>query len=268
MMKFENAPLIELIVELRWGAPSVTFPQAILGQPSSHANVTTHADDLVIAFGQHIAEAGYVMSEKLFPPGMPIVAFQTSHRFRKPISEAAGTSLFGIGAGVFSVNITPPYKSWSEFRPIVEIGINALLKSRIGDSAQQPFVTVSLRYVNAFGSDLMGEKSASDFLQMLGFGVTLPSVLDEMIDSSKPFKPMLLLNLPLTHQRNMNVNVGHAFVNGQESVLMDNVVASSMPVAPELSTVMTELDNARALIHKFFVESTRPISHLLQPSEE
>ncbi|MFM0543988.1 TIGR04255 family protein [Paraburkholderia strydomiana] len=260
-MKFKNAPLIELIAELRWGAPTVVFPS-----PSSqtHANLSTEVDSLANNFARLVGSAGYTLAERLIPFGAPQMPFQPTHRFRRA-DTAQGMSLFSLGAGLFSANITPPYQTWEAFRPVVALGVDALLKSRTGDAVNQAFATVSLRYVNAFHANLTGGQSAVEFMEMLGIRLSLPSALEGRIDQSRKTKPMLLLSVPIDGNRTMNLNVGDATVNGQEAVLMDNMVSSRELVAPTVESVMTEFDAARAVIHDVFVQSTRPIADLLQP---
>ncbi|QDQ85801.1 TIGR04255 family protein [Paraburkholderia megapolitana] len=268
-MKFENAPLIELVAELRWGAPAVVPLSAIASPPfaTAHANLNTELDTFVDQFGRNIAGAGYVLTERLLPLGVSYIPFQPSHRFRRA-DASEGTSLFSLGVGIFSANITPPYKTWESFRPIVKLGVEALLKSRSEDATKLPFVTVSLRYLNAFHSNLTRGQSAMEFMETLGIRFSLPESLQARVDKSRAIKPMLLLSVPISGNRVMNMNVGDAVLNGQSAVLMDNVVASKEPVDPTVDAVMAEFDAAREVIHDVFVQSTKPIVDLLAPTKD
>ncbi|CAJ4059753.1 Uncharacterised protein [Burkholderia pseudomallei] len=266
-MKFENAPLIELVAELRWGTPSVVPVHPVPGVPLAHAHLLSEHDTMANSFGRIVASAGYTLTERVFQGGGIQVPFQATHRFRRS-DITPGASLFSLGVGLFSANITPPYKTWESFRPVVELGVDALLKSRIGDAVKQPFAVASLRYVNAFHSNLTQGKGASEFLEMLGFRISLPPSVNAKMDKSRPIKPMLLLSIPLAENRVMHISTGDATVNGQEAVLMDNVVTSRDVVAPTVEAVMAEFDSARMIIHDVFVNSTKPIEDLLSPIEE
>ena len=123
--RYRNPPLREVIAELRWGLP---FPAAqqqpqpvlVIAAPGAH-------EEFFMRFGMQAGLLGYERAERLVPAGFPSMPQQVIYRFRKKPPEE-GTSLYQIGTGIFSINITPPYDSWQEFRPVVENGVRILLE--------------------------------------------------------------------------------------------------------------------------------------------
>jgi len=115
--RFKNPPLVELIAELRWGtAGIVAGPQ---GAPQLVMATGSQYEEFFMRFGSKIAALGYERIERIIPPGFPAPPFQATYRFRKKEPEQ-GTTLYQVGGGVFSANITPPTspgnssgRSWS-----------------------------------------------------------------------------------------------------------------------------------------------------------
>src|SRR5215471_16972408 len=158
--RYRNPPLVELIGELRWGSSGSSFPLP----PGSH-------EEFFMRFGSRAGAVGYERVERLVPPGFPAPPFQAVYRFRKKAPET-GTTLYQVGAGVFTANITPPYESWQEFRPVVEEGVDILLETRNPSEKDTPFTSASLRYIDAFGYQLTEGRSTAAFLRdVLGFAV-------------------------------------------------------------------------------------------------
>ena len=175
---FQNAPLVEIIAEVRWSDPSaVSAPGTPFGisMPGTVAN-----DDFLMRFGGLAYASGFKQSERLIPPGFPVPVGQVSHRYRPADDhpdELTKSAMWQIGPGVFAANGVPPYKSWTEFRPLVEKGIAALVETRPEAVRSSPFSHVSLRYIDAFTERFTEGISAEAFLsEKLGLGFSIPDV--------------------------------------------------------------------------------------------
>ncbi|RYH28896.1 MAG: TIGR04255 family protein, partial [Alcaligenaceae bacterium] len=174
-LTFDVAPLVEIIAEVRWSDPTafmVPGPLMGLSQPS---NAT---DEFFMRFGGRAYGSGFQRAERLVPPGFPVPIGQVVYRYRPPEDfhdEMARSALWQVGPGVFTANAVPPYRSWVEFSPLVRAGLEVLFETRPADVRNSPVSSVSLRYVDAFNHDLIGDSTFEKFLaEKLGFQVLLP----------------------------------------------------------------------------------------------
>ena len=267
-MQFGKPPIIELIAELRWGAPAIVLPPGGTGSMSlAPITASTRHEELFMRFGAKVASEGYGRFERVVPAGFPLMSFQPVYRYRKSTPEE-GTTLYQLGVGLFSANITPPYQSWEAFRPIVEKGVAMLLECRDEAERASPFVMASVRYIDAFKADLTQGRTTVAFLsETLGFAVKLPAAIESQTDPSAPIKPVLQFSIPLKSGLVMNVNAGEGVVDGQEAVITDTSVLTPQAVAANLSAVMAAFDSAHDVIRATFLGITQKIAHLMEPKD-
>jgi uncharacterized protein (TIGR04255 family) len=268
-MRFGKPPLVELIVELRWAAPPIVLPAGgAAGMLPGSVVASTGYEELFMRFGARAAAEGYSGFERLVPPGFPLVPFQPVYRYRKTTPEP-GTTLYQLGVGLFSANITPPYKSWQAFRPIVEKGVAILLECREGSEKDSAFDMASLRYIDAFKPDLTQGRGAFRFLtEVLGFTVKLPEAIQRQTAPDVAIRPVLQFSIPLKTGLLMNLNVGEGTADGQEAVITDTSVLAGKEVPAGLATVMIALDSAHDAIHETFLGITQNIYELMEPKHE
>jgi uncharacterized protein (TIGR04255 family) len=185
--------------------------------------------------------------------------FQVVYRFRKKGQEQ-GTTLYQVGAGVFSTNSTPPYRFWDDFKPILEQGVRLLLEARNPSEKEMPFSTASLRYINAFGSKFTESRSTAVFIRdVLDFVVEPPApIRDEMSPNSEP-QPSLQLIIPLKSGQNMALRLTDGLVNGEPAVIMDLTVGTVAPTQATESDVMTAFNTAHEVAHRVFVSTTKKL---------
>jgi uncharacterized protein (TIGR04255 family) len=264
---FANAPLVEIIVDLRWEANAAIAGVGAQGLPIKL--VDGGADEFMMRFGGVAYALGFERSERLVPAGFPVPMGTPIYRYRpaeKPKQELMQSALLQIGAGVFSANAVPPYKSWDEFSPTVRAGIGALLQARHESDKQLPFTQVSLRYVDAFRGDHLGTKSIQSFIRdVLGFKTELPSALQKHLRPEAETQTNLQFKLPLPDGMTLAVGVGAGLFNGETVVLMHMQAAADEPVAPDLEALMMTLGKARQVIHNSFVEMTATIHGTMKP---
>lgn len=263
-MTFRNAPLIEIIAELRW----------VPGPPAHEPSLTTNSpnilplpeggrqDEFFMHFGGEVYQHDFQRSERVVPPAFPYMRHQVVFRYRRK----SGSELFQIGAGLFTANAVPPYRSWIEFEPEVTKGVDALLKTRDQAECDRPFTAVSLRYIDAFRGLHMSHRAPNDFLRdVLGFSVLLPETLSAQIADGQSPRAAMQISMPLRNSLELNVSVGEGSANNEPALIMDTAVAATEPVPPTTESVMKTLNAAHAVIHDLFVALTKPIHNVLGP---
>jgi uncharacterized protein (TIGR04255 family) len=264
--RFKYPPLVELAAELRWASLGLLVSKTPTPTAMTFA-ASGQYEDFFMRFGSRVGALGYERVERIVPPGFPALPFQAIYRFRKKEPEE-GTTIYQVGGGVFTANITPPYHSWEQFRPVVERGVECLLSTRNPAEEHMPFGAVILRYINAFGAKFTQERSAESFVQeVLGFAVDLPrSIRAEMVDGGAP-KMNLQLDIPLPGRR-MSITLGQGVVGGEESLIMDLTVITEDPVAANVHDIMAAFDTSRGAIHRVFLGVTQKLLQIMQPIEE
>lgn len=266
---FSKAPLVEIVAELRWGQQpeQIIQPQQQGGMPVLVIN-SSKLDEFFMRFGGEVYQSGFNRAERLVPSNFPMMLHQPVYRYRKT-SETDGSLLYQAGPGLFSANAIPPYRSWDDFSPVVSTGVDALLKTRDISERGQPFTSVSLRYIDAFGPNLTEGKDIESFMrEVLGISVTLPQDVSKFVATDKKVKPQLQLFIPLSNNMSMNISIGEATVNNDLAFVMDTTVASSDEITPDVETVMKTFHSAHEVIHEMFFNLTTKIQPLMQPVEK
>ena len=275
---FKNAPLVEIIAELRWLPPYLVPqggqlegvpPQVMMPIPMFNAN---KAEEFYMRFGGVAYQAGFQRSERLVPPGFPVQLGQAIYRY-KPAETAPNdlmrSALFQVGPGVFSANAIPPYKSWTEFAPIVARGVEALLNSRDDSEKDLPFSGVSLRYIDAFGPGLRTTRSPGQFIkEVLGFVMTLPGPVAEHAEDIESVTSQHQFIIPVQGGMTMSLAVNEGLFNGEPAVILDTTVSVSGDVGCTVNYVMSALNAAREIIHSMFVGVTKNIQAEMIPVTE
>ncbi|NUA26141.1 TIGR04255 family protein [Cupriavidus basilensis] len=264
---FANAPLVELIAELRWNDGTVVpFAQGVnpagVGNGGPGIRIQFGGPDneaFFMRFGGELYKNGFQASERLVPPNFPIVGGQPVYRFKASNETGVSPVLYQIGAGMFSVNAVPPYKTWAEFRPNVEQGIRSLLAARASDQQAEPFSTLSLRYIDAFRPPLTRDLEVGAFIEkVLGIDIKLPDALTKKLAEGQHIKPLLQLNIPMDGLM-MAFTVAEGAVNGEPAILMDTTVSSNTPIVADYNEVMGVFQRAHEVIHDVFMSLTRSL---------
>jgi len=262
---FKNAPLLEIIAELRWqtslpaiqpaGQQGVALPPLFLG--------TVQIDNFLHRLGGEIYKLGFQRMERMIPTGLPVLQGQAICRYRSD-TENLTNILYQVGAGLFSAHATPPYRSWKHFRPSVEHGVEVLLQTREPNERDLPFNPVSLRYLDGFRPDLTEGRQVGEFLSdVLKIKLTLPDVLIQHLQGGKSPKPFLIVTVPSEHGA-LRISTGEAVVNGVTTILLDMTFSTIEPIAAELAKVLESFDRAHSVLHDIFIGITKPIHHLMQ----
>jgi uncharacterized protein (TIGR04255 family) len=262
---YKNAPLVELVAEVRWGS---VLPAVAPGQPPFPQFTFPKAKDeeLFMHFGALAAAMGYARFERLLPPAFPIPPNQVACRFR-PTDTDRQSPILQLGPSIFSANALPPYKSWFEFSPIVRTGIDTLLEAhqRAGLSAPR-FNTAVVRYIDAFRENLTGGRSVQLFLQeIMGINLTLPKAITSKATDPAAIQPMLKLTVP-TALGLFEIAAAEGHHGNDKAILLDMSVLVQREFAIGAEEIMAALTDARQLIHDTFRGLTQPLHSAMEPS--
>jgi uncharacterized protein (TIGR04255 family) len=265
-LTFAKAPLIELIVELRWTPQGSTALEPSVVQAGLSPTIFlggTKQEEFYMRLGGALHKTGFNRSERLAPPGIPFLLHQAVYRFRSEEGDKASV-LYQVGFGMFSIHAVPPYHSWSKFLPFVKNGIEILLQSRPEADMKQPIGQTNLRYIDFFGYQLTKGRDVQSFISgVLGISTSLPVALTKFA-ASKELKSLLTKVVLPTKIGDLTVSVGDGQFSNQPGILLDTTVSSS-EIAPSLDVIMGTFDAAYNVVHELFVELTRPIHDLMQP---
>lgn len=268
-MQFLKPPLVELVAELKWLAvplpiPAGQLPNVLIPQP---VIANSSQEEFFSGFARESAPSGWTASERLVPPNFPLMSLQPALRIR---SFADPQMLYQIGPGLFAAHALPPYKNWDSFRPFVERGLDYLLRTRPRDERNQSFSSVSLRYLDLFTRDFVGDVPVAQFLRdSLGFKLDLPTPVQNEIEPGGQVVPQFSLRVPLRSGAVMTLTVaGEAIVGDKNGILMHTDVSDNTGVPPNRDRILAVWEDAHAVIRKIFVGLTPKLYSLMQPVED
>ena len=264
-----NAPLVELIAEFRWKPSIPEMPTASMQPGGVNAPAfylaSNELTDFFNRFGNAVTVLGYPVSERLIPIEIPLLMVQPVYRYKKQAKDQQ-TSLYQVGPGLFTANAVPPYQTWDTFSPVVEAGVNAILESRPEAERGSPFTATSLRYIDAFGTDLTAGMDVARFMrEILGVDVRLPNGMLKHLAENATYKPSIQVQIPMPAGLIMSVGIGEGIINNNQSIIMDTTVSTTTPISADINAVMQAMNVARNSIHDMFFELTSPIKELMQP---
>lgn len=217
MTTLSQAPLIEVIFEIRWGEEE--------GSPQGGLALKFPDEDQDLFKGRFqaaIEGLGFTSVERPYPAGIPHVP---SLRFRR----APNTwPCYQVGLGIFTTNQINDGYDWSTFKENVLQGIHLFDKTRDVGLADIPNVMIELRYQDGF---MFGEyESATAFLSdKLEITFDAPSefikseLLEENIEGQK-LQFMLKSKIP---NGVTSVTLEQGLINGQPGFVMNTAVRSS-----------------------------------------
>lgn len=262
---FPNAPLVELMAEVRWHAESPVVEDAVDVIEDMSFDATS--DVLFQAFGHMMAAEGYLRSERLTPPGYPAPAGMAVYRFSSLGDDGEGV-VFQIGSGVMSVNAIPPYRTWEHFQPKASLGLNVLLASWAEMNRPERFNKVSLRYIDSFTDEYLQGASRTRFLSdVLGFRLSIPEAFATHLDGTDE-NLFLQFSSGLNNGGRIAVRAGHATVGNEDAVVMDTTVSYSDGAPLEADAVLALLDSGHEVIHDTFVQLTKDVGYILRGEQK
>jgi uncharacterized protein (TIGR04255 family) len=259
----ENAPLLELIAEVRWAPSGLPDESGAVIGPRIVPPPAKCQHEFFMRFAREVHRAGYSEVTRLVPEPFPMLVHQPAFRFNSA-NVGETKSLYQVGPGMFSANAVPPYESWSAFGPIVRSGVEALLRARDASETDAPFVGVTLRYIDAFGPYLTEGRDCAAFArEVLGIKIDLPEGLTQHLQSGAAWKPFVQFHIPVRAGVLLALALGDGIVNDAPAILMDTSVSFSTAFAPKADEIMTALNEAHDLIASAYKRLISPIAHLM-----
>lgn len=258
---YKKAPLIELIVELRWSVSVFTGTPVIAG-----TDVTF--DAWFQALTVKLRELGFHELERLVPHNVMNFAQQPIFRYKK---AGAPFPICQFGHGIFTINAGPPsYTKWEEFRPVVEQSIQALLQSKPEKAGINTLAGASLRYIDLFKGDLRAGQSNYDFMKdMLGVSVNIPEALLNYAAGKSGIEPTIALKIPLVEEDNANLIFqlaeGRIGQSMDTDTIMDLTYVTNQEIPAISAAILSRLDNARSMLHEWFRVLTAKLHDKMEP---
>jgi len=246
---YTNAPLLEVICEIRWQLQSFGAVPHLLADP--------FFDDFLEEASKRADQEGFSHLERLQPSDVPreVRPHLVEQRFR-PSQDT--WPLFQIGPGVFSVNATPPYGGWRSFRQVIENCVDILLSSYPVASRYLKISRLELRYINAFDRKNYQSVSSHDFFS--NYFQIKPSVPDDFLakfaGTGSPRETELAvvtpLNTPADSEARLALSKGTN--RGIPSYIAENIVrVQREKPAPMVSAeIMEWLDQAHEVTNASF----------------
>lgn len=265
----KNAPLVELIAELRWD-PKPEH-EGMTQMPSGPTFIAAQGkvESFFMKFAMEANVLGHGEPERLVPPGFPVIASQPVVRLRRR-EDGQPKTLYQVGPGIFSANAVPPYESWSgRFRKVVEQGVAALIKTRPMEEQDSPFTGLTLRYIDAFDERHTEGKSLDAFIRdVFKIEISWPEAITQHLAEGACVVPMVQLQIPMADGLVMALSVGQGVIDGRAVILLDSSVATTFPVSPKLDAVMEGFQTAHDAIAATFKPLIKPIEHLMPEFKE
>lgn len=260
---FDNPPLLEIIAELSWkphNAPVMESPIPVSKIPQASDTF----EKVNQRFTSKLGSMNYHRIQRLLPPGFPLLPYTPVYRFSRIDHQ---NTLFQLGPCLFSANAVPPYKSWRDFEPIVQKGVAALLESRSEESKNLP-VSLSLRYIDAFGEELVGTQTLMQFInETLGIEINLPKTILEKSPTDKEIIPAISLTIPLDFGK-ASLSISQGIVSEKSVFVMDTAVSFDEQIEPNIEQIMHAFGEARTVIHELFIGLTKKIQDKMKPVKE
>jgi uncharacterized protein (TIGR04255 family) len=260
---YKNAPLVELIVELRWGSPAA-IPNP--PQPMVFFGPTPAADEEMFQhFGALMADKGYGRSERLAPLGISPPS-QPTIRYR-PTNTERQSPLFQLGLGILTANALPPYNGWADFSPIVRVGIDILFAAHKRANVPLPSIQVAVvRYIDAFSDALTGGRSVRAFLRdVMKIDLVLPEELLSKAADIDRIEQIIQLAMPTSAGR-LQMAFGEGRNGNERAIMWDASISTERAFGPGIDAVMQSLTAQRQIIHDLFKILTNPLHNAMGPT--
>jgi uncharacterized protein (TIGR04255 family) len=275
---FQKPPLVELIAELRWGAPifgivpggaggfAFQTPIGPDGQPQAvEFAIAATYDSFFMRFAVEAYRLGFTIQERVAPPNSILMPYQTVWRWRKP--DVDGLFL-QLGAGVFTVNGGPPgYSHWGNFVSTVQLGVAGLLAALDSYPGARPtsFSQTLLRYIDLFDGQLAKNKPPLQFFhEVMGLKIELPEVVSKLASTNGVVIPMLNLQIPIK-DGTLTVTFGNGVVKGQNGHIFDSTVVRNVAVALASDAVAESFTASHAVTNELFMALTKPLHEEMEP---
>lgn len=248
---YEDAPLVEVIAEVRWQLlPIASLPGA---------EIDPHFERGHSKVGAALAKHGFTHSERIVPSDVPyeFLAGKPIFRYRRAPDL---WPLVQLGPGIMTVNITPPYEGWGDFRGIIETAVH-VVNDIFGFGLEfSKIKSCEVRYIDAFTARHgMNDPSAflADDLSMPASPP--PGVLDNLKLEGASVLPNVKFRFPVKDREHDTIvlHAAHGKRDGKEAIIYDLRMQHAVPegTVKSATEVLTWMDEAHDRLHIAFEET-------------
>lgn len=216
MSRLAKAPLIEAIVEIRWGG---------MQEKKDNTFVLNFSQEDINFFpGQFHGIAGKYGFSFVETINEVLVPYLVRYRFRK---HENAWPCYQIGLGLFTVNQINTGYDWNTFKQDVLAGLKMLDEGHPLTLEKLPISTLELRYQDAFF--LENDESPSEFLESkMNFGFNPP---DKFLDAPFLKKNVQGHNLAFQVETTeppgiLRFEINNAIINGKKGFAMNTIMRS------------------------------------------
>lgn len=221
MSTLSQAPLVEAILELRWG----DFEKL----PDGTRQFVVPAEERDLFFGLFNSEAGkagFQHRERANPEPVSKVPHVAAFRYRE---KPNGWPCYQVGIGLFTANQVNDGYDWPLFRDAIAKGVGILDRAHPANIGGLPSLQAILRYKDAFLFD--EEESANEFLQnKMRLGLSLADDFTNSAGVSGPIRDIKMeFRLACSKPEGfLIISLIEALINGKPGFVMDTVVESRL----------------------------------------
>lgn len=217
---YKNAPLVEVIVEIRWAViPLSAVP---------NGGVDPLFPSLEKSVFAYIASKGYRIAERVVPPQIPIemLPHTAVHRYRMAANKYP---LIQLGPGVLTCNVAPPYEGWDKFSAVIDTAIESIYPNSEMKAGTPEIKSVIVRYIDGFTS-AHGMTSSYEFVRdhlKLSVGLET-SILDKYSSKPADAKVGCQQTFSVLHpdRSTFSLNCASGVSNNKEAVVLDTSLQS------------------------------------------
>ena len=226
--RLPNAPLAEVVFEMRWG---------LQGEAEAHPLLQVDPGYSLLAdqFTHAARKAGFPVMKELHSVH-EVTAHSVVRRFYR--AQDRNFPLWQIGPGIFAVNDSSQYK-WDQFKKMALRATDVLLSSypKMKSFALRP-IHLELRYIDIFDQELVGTVDLLEFARgATHFDLSLPAFLAEKQQFSRPLSGRFVFEVPLKRMRGttLRIDFGSGQRAGEAIVRLESKVLTTGETVPTLS---------------------------------
>ncbi len=254
-----NAPLVEVVFELRWDLPGSGSIEPIRFDPGYPI--------LCDEFSRAVKKLGFRHTKDMQPQGF---SFGHSIDRRFYLSEKQAFPLVQIGHGVFAVNESAGYK-WAKFKASCLKHLKILIESypRMTSFSIMPSL-IELRYIDVFPAKSEKGKARDIFTFLkddTNLGISRPSLMEglENLQSLKGGRIIAEYPVKKTKATIFVLDLASAKTDAEKTVRMESKVRSVGKDVPKLKAkpkfikdVSEWLERAHSITSPFFRQLIKP----------
>lgn len=234
-----NAPLVEVIFELRWALPDTTAsaPQQLMTDPAYFF--------LQENFRNAAARHQFRHEKNILPKDTIAGAHSIASRFY--MAEDKPFPLWQIGPGIFACNMSSSYE-WSAFKRLALKGVKTLLASypKSPTLKLRP-IHLELRYLDSFDLESSGNVDVIEFLNAnTSLGIQMPNFFSDGA-VGVPASTLFQCQFPVKKRKHTSFifQVGNGLHLSKKALILESKVLTKAPPSKPTSSGRAVPDNVK-----------------------